>query len=127
MKKLIMLITALTLTACASVSQDDLINLTPSSTLSSSKVVDGLTFTLTSQDVRNAQFIAIIKDGDKNKFSLFMRNKMYVKLMKRPFISNSSLKALPLLKTAIISLTYKSLMPLLPLIKNRSNTLSMER
>ena len=49
MKKLIMLITALTLTACASVSQDDLINLTPSSTLSSSKVVDGLTFTLTSQ------------------------------------------------------------------------------
>lgn len=67
MKKLIMLITALTLTACASVSQDDLINLTPSSTLSSSKVVDGVTFTLTSQDVRNAQFIAIIKDGDQEQ------------------------------------------------------------
>ncbi|OEF26301.1 YajG family lipoprotein [Vibrio rumoiensis] len=67
MKKLVMLFTALALTACASVSQDDLINLTPSSTLSSSKVVDGLAFTLTSQDVRNAQFIAIIKEDGQEQ------------------------------------------------------------
>ncbi|WP_086983259.1 YajG family lipoprotein [Vibrio aphrogenes] len=61
MKKWLLLCTALLLTACASVSQNDLVNLTPSSTLSSSKVADGLAFTLTSQDVRNAQFIAVIK------------------------------------------------------------------
>ncbi|MCF7354056.1 YajG family lipoprotein [Vibrio sp. CK2-1] len=66
MKKLIMLCAALVLTACASVSQTDLINLTPSSTLSSSKVADGLAFTLTSQDIRSAQFIAVIKhDGEE--------------------------------------------------------------
>lgn len=67
MKKLIILMATIALTACASVSQNDLINLMPSSTLSPSKVVDGLTFTLTSQDVRDAQFVAIIKDGDQEQ------------------------------------------------------------
>lgn len=61
MKKFIALLTVLTLSACANLSQNDQVNLNPTSTVTQSKVVDGLSFTLTSLDVRNSQYIAVIK------------------------------------------------------------------
>ncbi|MFV0576157.1 MAG: YajG family lipoprotein [Vibrio sp.] len=74
MKKLVLLFTTLVLSACASVSQGDLVNLAPTSTLSPSKVAEGKTFTLTSQDVRNAQYVAVIKtDGEEQAEPLHAR------------------------------------------------------
>ncbi|WP_413477583.1 YajG family lipoprotein [Vibrio hibernica] len=66
MKTIIIATASILLSACASVSQNDLVNLTPSSTLSAKQIVSGKTFTLTSQDIRTAQYIAEIKmDGQE--------------------------------------------------------------
>ncbi len=56
---------------CASSPQQgELVNLAPTSTLSSQKVADGLAFTLASQDVRTAQYIAVVNTGQEQVLPL---------------------------------------------------------
>ncbi|MBD1575053.1 hypothetical protein HC723_01060 [Vibrio sp. S11_S32] len=65
-KTLLAISATVMLSACASISQNDLVNLVPSSTLSANQIVSGKTFALTSQDIRTAQYIAEIKmDGQE--------------------------------------------------------------
>jgi uncharacterized lipoprotein len=62
MKKLLIIVSMMLLTACATSPQSQL-NLMPKATLSNSDIVRGKSFMLTSKDIRAAQYIAIVDSG----------------------------------------------------------------
>ncbi|WP_070970729.1 YajG family lipoprotein [Vibrio sonorensis] len=65
MKKLVLAASVALLAACSAPQQEQ-INLTPKSVLSNNDLVQGSTFTLTSKDVRSAQYVALIDSGRSN-------------------------------------------------------------
>jgi uncharacterized lipoprotein len=62
MKKLLVTVSIMLLTACAT-SPESQINLMPKATLSKSDIVKGKSFMLTSKDIRAAQYVAIVDSG----------------------------------------------------------------
>ena len=65
MKKLL-LAASVTLLAACSAPQPPQLNITPEATLSGNPIVQGKTFALSSQDVRTAQYVALIDSGRSN-------------------------------------------------------------
>lgn len=62
MKKLLVTMSIMLLTACASTEQNQ-INLAPKATLSKSDIVISKSFVLTSKDMRPAQYVAVVDSG----------------------------------------------------------------
>ena len=65
MRKLVLAASVALLTACASPQQEQL-NFMPQPVLSNSNLVQNANFTLTSKDVRSAQYVALIDSGRSN-------------------------------------------------------------
>ncbi|MCW8336326.1 hypothetical protein J4N42_10860 [Vibrio sp. SCSIO 43135] len=65
MRKLVLAASIALLTAC-SAPQPEQINFKPKAVLSSSDLVDGSSYTLTSKDVRSAQYVALVDSGRSN-------------------------------------------------------------
>ncbi|GAK85286.1 hypothetical lipoprotein YajG precursor [Vibrio ponticus] len=65
MRKLVLAASIALLTACSAPQQEQL-NFTPRAELSNSNIVNGSAFTLTSKDVRSAQYVALVDSGRSN-------------------------------------------------------------
>ncbi|GAB2654236.1 YajG family lipoprotein [Vibrio panuliri] len=65
MRKLVLAASIALLTACSAPQQEQ-INFTPRAELSNSNIVNGSSFTLTSKDVRSAQYVALVDSGRSN-------------------------------------------------------------
>ncbi|EFP98234.1 YajG family lipoprotein [Vibrio caribbeanicus] len=65
MRKLILATSVALLTACSAPQQEQ-INIMPKAALSNSDIVQGSTFSLTSKDMRSAQYIALVDSGRSN-------------------------------------------------------------
>ncbi|WP_047049892.1 YajG family lipoprotein [Vibrio mexicanus] len=65
MRKLVLAASVALLAACSAPQQEQ-INFMPKATLSNSDLVQGSTFTLTSKDVRSAQYVALVDSGRSN-------------------------------------------------------------
>ncbi|MGF1907890.1 YajG family lipoprotein [Vibrio kasasachensis] len=65
MRKLVLAASIALLTACSAPQQEQL-NFSPRAELSNSNIVNGSTFSLTSKDVRSAQYIALVDSGRSN-------------------------------------------------------------
>ena len=65
MRKLVLAASMALLTACSAPQQEQL-NFAPMAELSNSNIVDGSTFSLTSKDVRSAQYVALVDSGRSN-------------------------------------------------------------
>lgn len=79
MKKLILVASMALLTACAAPQQEQ-INLTPKATLSQNNIVEGRTLTLTSKDVRAAQYVALLDNGRSNILPIHAKQNMRISL-----------------------------------------------
>ncbi|WED22448.1 YajG family lipoprotein [Vibrio sp. JC009] len=66
MKKIIIAASLAFLAACSSSPQQTQISFNPKTTTSQNRVVDNKTFTLTSRDIRSAQYVALIDTGRSN-------------------------------------------------------------
>ncbi|WP_332403456.1 YajG family lipoprotein [Vibrio metschnikovii] len=62
MKKLVIAASIALLTACAAPKQEQ-VNFMPQAVLSSSNIVNNISFTLVSKDVRSAQYVALVDSG----------------------------------------------------------------
>ncbi|MCJ2377802.1 YajG family lipoprotein [Vibrio sp. ZSDZ34] len=65
MKKLVLAVSVALLAACASPKQEQ-IDFAPQATMSAAKIVEGKSFTLSSKDVRTAQYVALLDNGRSN-------------------------------------------------------------
>lgn len=65
MKKLVLAASMALLTACSAPQQEQ-INFMPQAVLSNSDIVQDATFTLTSKDMRSAQYVALVDSGRSN-------------------------------------------------------------
>lgn len=65
MKKLVLAASMALLTACSAPQQEQ-INFMPQAVLSNSDIVQNATFTLTSKDMRSAQYVALVDSGRSN-------------------------------------------------------------
>ncbi|HAS64213.1 MAG TPA: hypothetical protein DCS35_17600 [Vibrio sp.] len=65
MRKLVLAASMALLTACSAPQQEQL-NFTPRAVLSNSNIVNNTTFSLTSKDVRSAQYVALVDSGRSN-------------------------------------------------------------
>ncbi|WP_162045704.1 YajG family lipoprotein [Vibrio taketomensis] len=65
MRKLVLAASVALLAACSS-PQEEQLNFSPRATLSNSNIVNGSTFMITSQDVRSAQYVALVDSGRSN-------------------------------------------------------------
>ncbi|MBA5763314.1 hypothetical protein H2O73_13205 [Vibrio sp. 404] len=65
MRKLVLAASMALLTACSAPQQEQL-NFTPRAVLSNSNIVNNATFSLTSKDVRSAQYVALVDSGRSN-------------------------------------------------------------
>ncbi|MCW8347294.1 MULTISPECIES: YajG family lipoprotein [Vibrio] len=65
MKKLVLAATIVLLAGCASPKQEQ-INFAPQAATSAAKIVEGKTMSLSSQDVRTAQYVALMDNGRAN-------------------------------------------------------------
>ncbi|MEF1253723.1 MULTISPECIES: YajG family lipoprotein [unclassified Vibrio] len=65
MRKLVLVASMALLTACSAPQQEQ-INFMPKAVLSNSNLVQGAAFTLTSKDVRSAQYVALVDSGRSN-------------------------------------------------------------
>ncbi|KII80359.1 YajG family lipoprotein [Vibrio renipiscarius] len=65
MRKLVLAASMALLTACSAPQQEQL-NFAPMAELSNSNIVNGSTFSLTSKDVRSAQYVALVDSGRSN-------------------------------------------------------------
>lgn len=65
MRKLVLAASMALLTACSAPQQEQL-NFAPMTELSNSNIVNGSTFSLTSKDVRSAQYVALVDSGRSN-------------------------------------------------------------
>ena len=65
MRKLVLAASIALLAACSAPQQEQL-NFSPRAELSNSNIVNGSTFSLTSKDVRSAQYIALVDSGRSN-------------------------------------------------------------
>ncbi|MGF1752385.1 YajG family lipoprotein [Vibrio makurazakiensis] len=79
MKKLVLAASMALLTACAAPQQEQ-ISIMPTATLSSSNLVDSATFTLTSKDVRAAQYVALVDSGRSNIEPIHPKQNMRITL-----------------------------------------------
>ncbi|WP_425666036.1 YajG family lipoprotein [Vibrio tubiashii] len=65
MRKLVLAASMALLTACSAPQQEQ-INFMPKAVLSNSDIVQGASFTLTSKDMRSAQYVALVDSGRSN-------------------------------------------------------------
>ncbi|PMM39716.1 YajG family lipoprotein [Vibrio splendidus] len=79
MKKLILAASIMALTACSAPQQEQ-INVMPEASLSSSNLVQGKTYTLTSKDVRAAQYVALVDSGRSNIQPIHAKQNMRISL-----------------------------------------------
>lgn len=79
MKKLLVAASIMLLTACSS-PQTEQLNVTPTATLSKADLVRGKTFSLSSKDVRAAQYVAVIDSGHSRVEPLHARQNLRVTL-----------------------------------------------
>ena len=80
MKKLIVAASLAILAACSSTPEEPQINFAPKTTTSQNKVVDNLTFTFDSKDVRSAQYVALVDSGRSNIQPLHARQNVRITL-----------------------------------------------
>ncbi|WP_375753037.1 YajG family lipoprotein [Vibrio sp. HN007] len=66
MKKMFIAASLAFLAACSSTPEEPQINFAPKTTTSQNKMVDNLSFTLDSKDVRSAQYVALVDSGRNN-------------------------------------------------------------
>ncbi|ANS84613.1 hypothetical protein VSVS12_00825 [Vibrio scophthalmi] len=82
MRKLVLAASmALLLTACSAPQQEQL-NFAPRAELSNSNIVNGSTFSLTSKDVRSAQYVALVDSGRSNIEPLHSKQNVRITLEK---------------------------------------------
>ncbi|WP_194437518.1 YajG family lipoprotein [Vibrio fluminensis] len=79
MRKLVLAASIALLTACSAPQQAQL-NFAPRAELSNSNIVNGSTFTLTSKDVRSAQYVALVDSGRSNIEPIHARQNVRVTL-----------------------------------------------
>lgn len=79
MKKLILAASIMALTACSAPQQEQ-INLAPEASLSNSNLVQGKTYTLSSKDVRAAQYVALVDSGRSNIQPIHAKQNMRISL-----------------------------------------------
>ncbi|MDN3681389.1 YajG family lipoprotein [Vibrio tapetis] len=78
MRKLIVAASIVLLAACASPQKEEQISINPQPTLSNQKMVDNVTFTLSSKDLRTAQYVALVKSGRKSTQPIHARQNLRV-------------------------------------------------
>ncbi|MDG3087368.1 YajG family lipoprotein [Vibrio hannami] len=66
MKKMFVAASLAFLAACSSTPQEPQVNFAPKTTTSQNKMVDNLSFTLDSKDIRSAQYVALVDSGRNN-------------------------------------------------------------
>ncbi|PFG55521.1 putative lipoprotein [Vibrio sp. ES.051] len=79
MKKLVLAASVALLAACSAPQQAQL-NLMPESTLSTNPIVQGKSYSLTSKDVRAAQYIALVDNGRSNILPLHAKQNLRITL-----------------------------------------------
>lgn len=79
MKKLILAASVALLSAC-SAPQPEQLNLMPTATLSTNPLVQNKTYTMTSKDVRAAQYVALIDSGRSNILPLHAKQNLRITL-----------------------------------------------
>ncbi|PMH41148.1 hypothetical protein BCU68_05560 [Vibrio sp. 10N.286.49.B3] len=79
MKKLVIAVSIALLSACAA-PQKEQISLMPQATLSQSDIVRGTNFTLTSKDIRAAQYVALLDNGRENIQPIHAKENMRIAL-----------------------------------------------
>lgn len=79
MKKLVLAASVALLAACSAPQQPQL-NLMPESTLSTNPIVQGKTYSLTSKDVRTAQYVALVDDGRSNILPLHTKQNLRISM-----------------------------------------------
>ncbi|WP_029852127.1 YajG family lipoprotein [Vibrio parahaemolyticus] len=79
MKKLLLAASVALLAACSAPQQPQL-NLMPESTLSTNPIVQGKTYSLTSKDVRAAQYVALVDNGRSNILPLHAKQNLRIAL-----------------------------------------------
>jgi len=79
MKKLVLAASVALLAACSAPQQPQL-NLMPQTTLSTNSIVQGKTYSLTSQDVRAAQYVALVDNGRSNILPLHAKQNLRITL-----------------------------------------------
>ncbi len=80
MRKLIVAASIVLLAACASPQKEEQISINPQPTLSNQKMVDNVTFTLSSKDLRTAQYVALVKSGRKSTQPIHAKQNMRISL-----------------------------------------------
>lgn len=100
MRKLILAASVTLLAACASPQKEEQINLTPTPTLSSLKLVNGQSFSLESRDIRTSQYVALVNSGrrttqpihTKQNLRIAIETAMYQQLVSQGFqmVANSN-------------------------------------
>ncbi len=81
MKKLVLAASVALLAACSAPQQPQL-NLMPESTLSTNPIVQDKTYSLTSKDIRAAQYIALVDNGHSNILPLHAKQNLRITLEK---------------------------------------------
>ncbi|MCR9595503.1 YajG family lipoprotein [Vibrio alginolyticus] len=79
MRKLVLAASVALLAACSAPQQPQL-NLMPESTLSTNPIVQGKTYSLTSKDVRAAQYVALVDNGRSNILPLHAKQNLRIAL-----------------------------------------------
>ena len=79
MKKLVLAASLVVLTACSAPQQEQL-SVMPEATLSTSNLVENKTYTLTSKDVRAAQYVALVDSGRSNIQPIHAKQNMRISL-----------------------------------------------
>ncbi|MGR5350820.1 YajG family lipoprotein [Vibrio sp. DNB22_19_2] len=79
MKKLVLAASVALLAACSAPQQPQL-NLMPETTLSTNPIVQGKTYSLTSKDLRAAQYVALVDNGRSNILPLHAKQSLRISL-----------------------------------------------
>ncbi|MCK6262552.1 YajG family lipoprotein [Vibrio sp. ZSDE26] len=79
MRKLVLAASVALLAACSAPQQEQ-INFKPKAALSSSDLVQGTTYTLTSKDIRSAQYVALVDSGRSNIEPIHARQNVRIAL-----------------------------------------------
>ncbi len=79
MKKLVLAASVALLAACSAPQQPQL-NLMPETTLSTNPIVQGKSYSLTSKDVRAAQYVALVDNGRSNILPLHAKQNLRISL-----------------------------------------------
>ena len=80
MKKLVLAASVALLAACSAPQQQPQLNLMPETTLSTNPIVQGKSYSLTSKDVRAAQYVALVDNGRSNILPLHAKQNLRISL-----------------------------------------------